>query len=52
MEGLLAALEFLPEGRLSTEIKETVTVHVPYREVVKRDGAGAPRRWQATALPR
>jgi hypothetical protein len=29
-----------------------VTVHVPYREVVKRDGAGAPRRWQATALPR
>jgi hypothetical protein len=29
-----------------------VTVHVPYRELVKRDGAGAPRRWQTTALPR
>jgi len=29
-----------------------VTVHVPYRKEVKRDGAGAPRRWQATALPR
>ena len=32
--------------------KTIVTVHVPYRELVKRDGAGAPRRWQTTALPR
>jgi abortive infection bacteriophage resistance protein len=29
-----------------------VTVHVPYLELIKRDGAETPRRWQDTALPR
>jgi transcriptional regulator GlxA family with amidase domain len=31
---------------------QIVTVHVPYLELVKRDGAETPRRWQETALPR